>query len=298
MKFNTKQFVKKVELQFHDPVTVYTIAGHTFQLNLSHNLPIYQELCPLRDSNIARIAKIIGKKYKKFDSINVGANIGDSVAWIKSENATGAVLAVEGDDAYYPLLIENMKQFKKVTLAKSFISEKESTVKATLNRNVPGTMRLDSDENGTEVELQPLDKLLTGKLEKFTTSKYMVVDTDGYDNRVIMGAGKFLKKSHPVVFFEYDPESLRVVGDEGPRVFPFLQKCGYQYLAIYDNNSDFLMGITLDQMDQIMMLHEYFAGRAGWRYMDIVAFSKKDKDLFEEVVSTERAFFKNYRNFN
>jgi FkbM family methyltransferase len=294
-KRSLRYFQRKIVLQFIDPVITYNAAGFPIRLNLSHNLPIYQELCPLRDTNIARIAKAIKQKYKKLSLINVGANIGDSVLWVKSVTDAPA-LAIEGDNQYYPLLEENMKQFPNVTLVKEFVGEKNSHVKVNPYRDVAGSVRLDHSNTGIDISLKTLDTILTEQ-RAFLQAKYLMIDTDGYDNRVIIGAKKYLEKTHPVIFFEYEPECHRVVKEKGLRVFPFLKSVGYQYLAIYDNNSDFLISLSLDQMDHIEELHEYFSGRHGYRYMDIVAFGKQDKSIFESVVKQERAFFKKNRAF-
>ena len=294
-KRSIRYTIRKVVLQFVDPVITYQTSGFSVRLNLSHNLPIYQELCPLRDSNIGRISQILKKKYKKFSMINVGANIGDSVLWVKSVIDSPA-LAIEGDDQYFPLLEENMRQFPNVEIAKAFIGEKNTHVKVSPYRDVAGSVRLDHNTSGQDISLVTLDSLLQ-EYPTFLKSKFLMIDTDGYDNRVIIGAKKYLQKTHPIIFFEYEPECHRVVHENGLRVFPFLKSVGYQYLVIYDNNSDFLISLNLDQTDQIQELHEHFSGRHGYRYMDIVAFSRNDKSLWQETVRTERKFFKKQRGF-
>ena len=291
-----EDFVTKIELQFHDPIKEHSIEGFPLQLNLSHNLPRYQKLEPLRDSNIGRLTQYIAKKYKKFSAINIGANIGDSVAWMKSQKDM-PVLAIEGDDQYYPLLVENMTQFKNVQTEKVFLGEEESVVKVTPYRGIPGSVRLDTDENGQALAISTLDTLLKKKYKKFQKAKFVVIDTDGYDIRIMFGAKDLLTNSQPILFFEYEPECHRVVHENGLRIFPFLKKAGYSQLMIYDNNSDFLLSTNLNNMQLIEELHEYFSGRHGYRYMDIVAFGKEDEDIFKNAVQGERTFFKAHRKF-
>src|SRR4051812_47952496 len=70
--------------------------------------------------NLPRIAKYMENKYPVFGIIDIGANIGDTVALIRSYDVNQQIFSVEGEPTYISMLKHNMTLFKDVTVFETF----------------------------------------------------------------------------------------------------------------------------------------------------------------------------------
>jgi hypothetical protein len=97
--------ISKILLKFDDPIIEQKIAGKKLKLPFSHRLPLYMWLFPQYATNLGRIARYTFEKYSDLTLIDVGANIGDSIAIVR-ENGHFPILSVEGDSSFFALLEE------------------------------------------------------------------------------------------------------------------------------------------------------------------------------------------------
>src|SRR3954463_14529433 len=88
---------------------------HPVEDNLFHN--------KYYSRNLPRIAKYMGSKYPTYGIIDIGANIGDTVALIRSYGVDQQVYSVEGEPTYISMLKQNMTLFKDVTVFETFLGE-------------------------------------------------------------------------------------------------------------------------------------------------------------------------------
>src|SRR6266852_517263 len=86
-----------------DPMVRYNLAGLELRLPLSHNLPLYRRSFPLYSSNVGRIAAAVAAKYRDIHVIDIGANIGDTVAIVRAQ-VNCPILCVEGDASVCEIL--------------------------------------------------------------------------------------------------------------------------------------------------------------------------------------------------
>src|SRR6266545_3066092 len=63
-----------------DPVITYEIGAGRLSIPLSHDLPLHRAAYPQYSSNLARIAASVAAFSDDFVVIDVGANVGDSLA--------------------------------------------------------------------------------------------------------------------------------------------------------------------------------------------------------------------------
>ncbi|MBS1632174.1 MAG: hypothetical protein JST10_06320, partial [Bacteroidetes bacterium] len=68
---------------------------------------------------IGRLASIISQKYPDITAIDIGANVGDTIAILKSF-VNVPVVGIEGDDISFRFLKRNIQQFSDVTVIKSY----------------------------------------------------------------------------------------------------------------------------------------------------------------------------------
>ena len=280
----------------NNPLIEAFVGQYKLQLPFSHELPFILKSFPYYSTNLARIAKLVQGKYADLRFIDIGANVGDSVALLRTE-ANFPILCIEGDEYFFSILEMNAARFRDVHLAKNYVGESTEEVNA-VSVEIGGTAHLGHDETGgVPIHIKKLSAILDDK-SLFQQAKMLKVDTDGFDNKILRGSVDFLKDAKPVIFFEYDPFFLLQQNDDGLSIFSTLDTIGYQKLLIYDNNGELLLSANVDNNVTLEDITHYYTGRKGVRYCDICAFHEEDNDLFEIVRKSEMQFFEQSRNQN
>ena len=278
----------------HDPLIKYNIGKFVIHLPLSHPLGIFQAYSEFL-TNQGRICACLRTKYKELSVIVVGANVGDGVALIKNY-ADVPILAIEGEKNIFSILQLNTKQFQDVNIVNAFVSEKNEGLKGKLVVD-GGTAYFSVNEEGNHLtSVQSLGNLVKENM-KFFHSKLVVIDTDGFDCKIIRGAAKWLSEVKPIIFFEYDPYLLHNQGDDGISIFKTLSSIGYESLLFYFNTGEYFCSASLADTIFLEEIHEYASGRKGQFYFDICAFSAEDMDVCERIRSFEREYFRTIRGF-
>lgn len=280
-------------IKFSDPLISYEIAGFSLLIPFSHQLPFILKTYPLYSSNLARLAKYVKQKYEHLKFIDIGANIGDSIALLRKE-AEFPILCIEGDEQFLSVLEKNATLFAEVHIVQAYLGECSNSIRGTTIKQ-GGTAHLSTNKVGDNIiEVKKLSDVLKD-YPSFWQSKMIKVDTDGFDCKILRGAAEFLKSAKPIIFFEYDPFFLAEQGDEGISIFQDLSSYGYKNLLIYDNFGDLMISVNINNSRILEDIHLYFSGRLGHRYCDICVFHTEDSDLFEIAREREIQFFENIR---
>ena len=90
-------------ITYGDPLVRYELDGHTLWLPISHELPLYRSDLPEYSRNVGRIAACVAEQYADFTLVDIGANIGDTLAVVRSFRHF-PVLCVEGEDRFFSIL--------------------------------------------------------------------------------------------------------------------------------------------------------------------------------------------------
>ncbi|MCK6609469.1 MAG: FkbM family methyltransferase [Bacteroidia bacterium] len=263
--------LRQHKLKNSDPVIQWNYHESVLAINLSHDLPFNLKQFPLYSQNLGKVAGIIQRKYPKAGIIDVGANIGDSVAVIR-HFSEAPVLCIEGNPKFIPLLQKNAAQWKNIHMEFCFVGEKETKVQPMNNL---GTAWLKEDESG--IPVRTISSVIKNH-SAFAQAKLLKIDTDGFDNQIIRGAKEFLREAKPGIFFEYDPFFLAKQNERGPEILDFLEQLGYQTLHIFDNLGHYLIKLSINERAHFEHLHNYF-NRDGSMYMDIWAVHQQDADI-------------------
>ena len=279
-------------VRFIDPLTKVKIGRHKILFPLSHNFPLFIKLFPDYSQNVGRLAKIALKKYPQLKLVDIGANIGDTVAILR-RYANFPILCIEGNPHYFKLLKRNMLGFEDIELAQEYLGISNKVIKAEIvttggSAHISGKSRLDS------IETKTLEEVLKTK-KGFANSKFVKIDTDGYDTLIIKGAVNWLEKVKPIIFFEYSPDLLSRNDEYRLEVFNLLRRIGYEHAAFYNNFGEYLLSTKLDNKELIEDITTYFSGKENKEYCDVCVFHKNDRDLFKIVRNSELKHFKNLK---
>jgi FkbM family methyltransferase len=129
------------------------------KLPLSHVLPIYLKQFPFYDRLPQRISKYIHQKQGYLNCIDVGANIGDTLAAFYKED-TDAFLAIEPNPKFNKLLSGNWSWNKNVRVISDICSDCSNESKFSIQEK-RGTASIVQADNGTKMRRRQLDEILS-----------------------------------------------------------------------------------------------------------------------------------------
>lgn len=262
------------------------VGNFKIKLNATHNLPKILKKWPNYSSNLPRMASVTLKKYPDLSLIDIGANIGDTVALLRSKDYF-PIICIEGDGDFFNLLNQNTQQFKEVFIFKYFLGDKSEAIDGIMEQK-NGTAKIIKSDN--KIKLITLDKFLKNHPD-FQSAKILKIDTDGYDLKIINGGLNYIKQTKPILFFEYDEVYFSNVGDDGLSTLKNLEKIGYSKILFYDNYGRFLISSKLNNHEQIKQLHIYIKNKAGaFPYYDLCIFHTKDDDIAINFIKDEIKF--------
>lgn len=246
---------RRAVLHIADPDVMTTLDGTPLVLPLSHDLPINRAHFPDYSANLGHTAAAIAR-HRRLDRpvsvIDIGANIGDSVAIVRS--ATDAeFLCVEGDTTFLPYLKRNTTGLP-VEIAENYLQSADVSLAGTSVVRHSGTARLAERGGANATTRSAADVATIGEIldrhPSFTSADLVKIDTDGHDAGIIRAMASWLVDARPIVFFELDPRLTESVG--GGRVevvFETLYACGYRTLLAYNNVGRALGSHALDDPD-------------------------------------------------
>lgn len=278
--------------QKHNGDILLQIGNMELLLPPEHALPSFINSYPNYSRNLSRIANYLGLYYPFFSIIDVGANIGDSVALLLENSASNVhIYSVEGNPAFLPYLKHNVSSMSNVTIFETYLSDTLGVDRGgLLNEN--GTARIAQDEQSNKITFMTLDELSVLNTE-FGQSKLLKIDTDGFDLKIIRGGLKYISKINPVLFFEYDFDFLTSIGDDAFSTLKTLYEIGYEHMLVYDNFGRLLF--CLHNFDFLIFeqLTNYIEGKKGAiDYYDLCFLHKNDKWLFDDIQKREIEYFK------
>ena len=288
------QLLRKAYLLINQNALIkYKLENVEIVLPLKHDLPIMKRNYPTYDTHIGRIPGYIKRKYSDFQVVDIGANVGDSAIIIKSK-VDLPILCIEADDYYYSLLEKNTKNIGAIGYEKKYVGEsKISDLKLVQFKGTARLVKENKPDSG--IRFYSINEIIE-KHPSFNKVKFLKIDTDGFDCKIIRASTDYLMLTTPVIFFEYDPYFLSILNDDGLSVFEVLKELGYEGALIYDNTGSYLLSLRLEQNITLKELHTYFSGWKSVRYMDICVFHHVDMDVFENARLKEIDFFEKLKN--
>jgi FkbM family methyltransferase len=265
--------------------SIYPVGEYNLLFPFDHPLPKYQKAFKFYDKKLGIIAHIINCKNKTGFIIDIGANIGDTVALIRT-NCNLPIFCIEGDFQYLTYLHENIKQMDNVEIYAGFVGEEDKTANLSIN-HCSGTAQLIKNSNNN-IQLKNLETILSETQRKADNIRLLKIDTDGYDFPILLSISSLLKANKPNLFFEYDLSFNDNAYSQAKEVISILKEAAYK-LIIYDNFGNFMMPIEnnrffqMDYLDRYLKSSRIYGG--GIRYYDI--FATTDASLFDEIVEAE-----------
>jgi FkbM family methyltransferase len=213
------------------------IGSRELEMDSSHLLPQYLEQYKLYDRALPYIGKILKDIDGYLTVIDIGANIGDTVA-LMSEKASGKYLCVEGDPKFLPFLKNNIKKImeSEIEISENYCSDEDSESEQLQVESQNGTAKLvtSKDKTGVKIQLKRLDTIIKEN-PTFEKSNLLKIDTDGFEINILKGAFGFLKKAKPAVHIEFTPDFYKSLNQDPIELINVLVKLGYRKALFFDN---------------------------------------------------------------
>ncbi len=275
--------IRRLRLLWSDPLVSFSLGAFKLKLPLSHELPFYRRSFPTYAINLGRITRHVSRKYPDLTVIDVGANVGDSVAILR-HNGLPPILCVEGEPRFFQLLTENTRHLEDLELEQTFVGANGDQFGSIYSHHGNAEVRLGLAP-GT-AKLCTLSEVIA-RHPRFSGAKLLKLDAEGFDCRIIASENELLRRTRPVLFFEYYPTCCELTGQAAFPVFSQLAALGYSNLLIYENQGRYSKALELGQTGALTELHESLVKVSG--YFDVVAFHAEDSDIAEELQIAEEA---------
>ena len=267
----------------------HTVKIGKFNITMPGNNPLlsHYKYQPDLNSQLGRLSKTVQSKYTDLSVIDIGANVGDTVAVIKS-HCNVPVIAIEGDETSYSFLKKNIEQFSNVYTIKQFLGEEEKSIKVNLNKKGWNTTLLPQQEGRGLIQLKTLDQTL--KDESLFSKKIKVLKTDveGFDTIILRGADEVIKTYKPILYFEYNVSNMKAINEDGLTTLLSLRSSGYNTAIFFDAKNRYIITLPLSEKDFISQMH-YYADEENSMipYYDLCLFHEDDLDLQATFIQNE-----------
>lgn len=266
-----------------DPIIYYEFHGTRLAMPMSHALPHILLRHPDYSANLGRIANEFLKKYPDLTMVDVGANIGDTIAIVRAQ-AKIPMLCIDGDLRYFAILKMNTALLKDIELECAYISHRSEEISA----------RIDSHDGTGSLSIDPLHQTTVHSLEHvlglhplFKKAKILKIDTDGFDTLIVKGASRFLATAKPAVYLEYDPFFFSTPDPDGFDIFANLRNLGYETALFFKNTGEIYAKSKLSDTDRLLALHAECSGKFGKSYFDVCIIPEEDHDVGELIYKYE-----------
>ena len=244
-------------------------------------------LYPEINSHLGRLALEIANKYTDAAIVDVGANVGDTIAVIKSFCDT-PILGIEGDEQSFRYLEQNTKQFSDVLISKTFLGETDRKIKVKLCKEGTNTSVIPTEHGSQEITLKSLDRLLSEPQFTKFNFKLIKTDTEGFDTIILRGAKKSISHFKPVLFFEYNPENMIAINEDGFSTLLSFTLFGYNQVVFFDRMGKLLLSTTLSNKEILTNLHNYISSAGNLiTFYDVCVFHLEDQDLANRFLLNE-----------
>jgi FkbM family methyltransferase len=259
------------------------------KMQLAHKLPSYYVVFPKYDRALPRICQKIKKLDGELYLIDVGANIGDTVALVANQSS-GNFLCIEGEKSFYELLLTNIKNIKGSNI---FVETKfcrgvglnyqnlaVTKTKGTAKITPKNTANTSIDRN----DFDTLDNIVLSKHKIFANTNILKIDTDGFEFDVLSGSKKLLTEVKPLIYLEYIPELYKNRKQNPLSVIELLTEFGYQKGLFYDN-----FGEPLGIFNLTENINELIANIDNKKviYYDILVCVQSSWEKYKEIFKAE-----------
>jgi FkbM family methyltransferase len=254
-----------------------------------HALDRYRAAHPLYDRQLPRLAREIEKIAAGELFIDIGANIGDTVALLRLAGCTNPILAVEPSEKFHSFLRVNTASFQDVEIRRAFVGPAGVRLALDEHRGTAATREPAADSALVDVPTLALAALINRPTALVKT------DTDGFDTRVLTSGIDLLKATKPVIWAEAEARSLTAIAEWNQLIEALADT--YRHVIAFDNfGFPLLHGELAKKWPTILDVLDYChrhgaapaaqAGEPRIYYLDIALFPERLLGAYQALIAT------------
>jgi FkbM family methyltransferase len=165
--------------------------------------------------------------------VDVGAFIGDhTIAYSKAVGSKGVVHAFEPNPFAYKCLQHNMKTCGNVILHNVGLSDSMAYVSLNCDDGNYGSAYIGHGKRIADIMVDALDTNIPWKVN------FIKIDVEGYELKVLRGAGNLINRCAPRMVIEINPVALARQGITPEDIFGWLKEHHYDHSIIIDYRPD------------------------------------------------------------
>jgi len=272
----------------------YSVGSFLIELSPGHLLHEYQAVHPFYDKFPLFITKYLPEATYV---IEVGANVGDTLASMVTGNSDLNYICIEADFDFFQFLCTNIKSMKSLC---------KFNVEA-LNVMVAQEIKYKSLEglNGTKKGIEALlddNFLSTLSLDDLFEERencavsLLMVDVDGFDFDVIKSARNIVEQSTPILFFEVTPLTEQNT-EKYLKLMEDLESSGYFHWTVFDNFGNLILhDVPRDVAAQVLiysLIQNLEKGTRSIWYLDIYCCTDKFLNEYENSITEYKKYMSN-----
>jgi FkbM family methyltransferase len=269
---------------------------------LEHRLDTYRAASPLYDRRLPLLSRLIAESRETASIIDVGANIGDTVALCRMAGCQAPFIAIEPSEQYFAFLEANRnalpEMFGNVRTLRAFIGRGNERLSILEHAGTARSRGIEAAAGSTG-ENAPC----TLSLDRVTDLDVSLikVDTDGYDSEILSGSIEFLRRIRPVIWAEAEVNNAADVQSWSQLCADLAES--HPLICIFDNFGFLITsGAVRDKQATLMDLLVYTRRQRTSRtknmpaptiyYVDVVFFPVSQTRVYESFVNAlkESAF--------
>jgi len=252
--------------------------GRSMRMPAEHPLPNVLHYFPQYNRPLALAASAI-KSHSSDENltvIDVGANIGETVAAIEQFTQNVSYLCIEADQEIARLCSFNHQGNPRVQTEQCFIGEQEGALAQLQDdgRANPSTKMMEQgslEENGRCGRLVRLDTVATSFAELHKGIHLIKVDTEGYDFSVLRSGAALISRYKPALYFEWFPDLLIGLHEQVWDGFDYLESLGYHHFVFFASQGDYYCHLSRPDHFTLRSLASAASQNKTLLYFDVFA---------------------------
>jgi FkbM family methyltransferase len=255
---------------------------YAIELTPDHLLPAYQKNHPKYDRFLPVLVTYLERGCVIVD---VGANVGDSLAAMAEKNKVASYICIEADELFFQILEKNV-----ITIKKQLQELKVETLQALVGKAITGVVLEGKDgskhavlSKTGQIASRALDEILAGK----SSIRLLKSDVDGFDYDVIDSAMGLIQKHKPILYFECQYENENQMAGYLSTLNQ-LTKVGYTDWTVFDNFGAKILRTKSEEMvgqliAYIWQQNTHKTTRTIY-YLDILVVQESDSVIIDKVL--------------
>lgn len=290
------------------------VAGFSIDVPAGTTLSVMWRRNPNYDRPIDEIGRYLRSTEAPGAVLDIGANIGDSVARLWGAES---ICAVEAHPRFVPWLKSNVELLleqhaarapgrsgsrTRVQIVEAYIGSERGSV-SMVDTNFGSSARQAEGDAPSSFRVRTCrieDLVEQGALAQPVLG--IKTDTDGSDFSILLGHDGWIARARPFILFEFDPYlSSEVLGGgdghaQAERCLDMLQACGYTRYLVFDNFGNLLADLKDGSYRQrLAELRRYLEqvrqmSRPAVIYYDILACGAAHQALADAVAASYAAY--------